>query len=69
MQLLVKGTKFEAAREAANRGIPAVFVRDFPRFRETLLKTSDPHADKVQDWFLEDTSTCGIGSLLWYQSK
>jgi hypothetical protein len=51
--LIVKGRRFAAARAAAARGIPMVFIREARG--ETIGQVSDDFRDKVMDWYGETT--------------
>jgi hypothetical protein len=51
LSLIVKGDRFQAALAAADRGIPAVFVRQIER--ETILQVSGAFRDYVARWFHE----------------
>jgi len=65
LNLVVKGSRFDATRAAAQRGIPFVFETQLDH--ETVGKTSGEFFPNVIDWFLEDDGkTCHNGSLLLY---
>lgn len=56
LSLLVKGDRHKAVRTAAERGIPAVFVREQERdsladTTETLLHVGTQHEARVAEWF------------------
>lgn len=54
LSVIVKGDKFTAAREAASRDIPAVFVREVSgRNRSTVLHVSEAFYGPVASWFAE----------------
>ena len=60
--LIVKGNKYQAARAAADRGIPAVFLREVET--DTVLATR-ADIDTLNRWICEDTvAPFPIGSLL-----
>ena len=50
LHVIVKGNKFQAARAAADRGIPFVFQEEL-RGLWTVGLVSDAHQDKVAAWF------------------
>jgi hypothetical protein len=70
MHLLVKGSKFDAAKAASDRGIPFVFVeeiRNAPVYLETIGKVDKRFADKVSAWFTEPgDAPFPEGTLLYY---
>ncbi len=52
MRLVIRGTKFQAAREAARRGIPLAFQEEIKYFGAvaTIGKTSHNFISKVKLW-------------------
>lgn len=70
LNLIVKGTRFEAARAASARGVPFVFVNS-TRHGETVGVTSDTFWHSIAAWFAEDVAAkppYAAGSLLHYAS-
>lgn len=64
--MIVKGTKFEAARAAADRGIPFVFFAETKN--ETAGKCAPWFMDKVAAWFMEPgKAPYPPGALLLYR--
>ncbi|HKQ58292.1 MAG TPA: hypothetical protein VJY35_10540 [Candidatus Eisenbacteria bacterium] len=62
---VAKGDRFAAGRAAADRGIPAAFVREVPSVGgsvETVFATSPEHVSALAAWLAEpSTLTPGIG--------
>lgn len=51
--VIVKGNRFDAAREAAKRGIPFVYRREGNERRETVGMVPMDFAPAVREWFHE----------------
>ena len=71
MKLIVKGNRFDAAKAAANRGIPFIFHNEHAT--TTLGGCAVNHFDKVQAWFCEHSEMIPRkgypnGTLLFYSS-
>jgi hypothetical protein len=62
---VAKGDRFTVARAAADRGIPAAFVREVPapgRALETVINTSPEHVSALASWLAEpSTLVAGAG--------
>jgi len=69
LSLIVKGNRFEAARAAADRGIPAVFKVETNS--ETVLLVGDQHEEAVALWFCEDSypAPYPVGACLFYSRR
>ena len=69
LSLIIKGSKFQAAKAAADRGIPAVFKTETKG--ETVLLVGDQHEAKVAVWFCEDSypAPYPVGACLFYSSR
>jgi len=52
-QVIVKGTPTQAAKAAADRGIPFVYARHIKRFSETVGLVNSEHEDKLHAWLAE----------------
>jgi hypothetical protein len=71
---VAKGDRFTVAHAAADRGIPAVFVREVPavgRATETVFNTSPEHVAALASWLAEPStivpgSGFPAGTLLIY---
>jgi hypothetical protein len=66
--LLIKGDRFQAARAAADRGIPAAFVREQINRSETIVRTSGDYM-KIATWFNEAAPHRGpfpVGTLIYF---
>lgn len=64
LSLIVKGNRFAAARAAADRRIPAVFVRETKG--ETILHVGEQFERDVGEWFNADVhgAPYPVGALL-----
>ena len=67
--LIVKGNRYQAARAAADRGIPFAFVRETNN--ETVGLTAEIKFTEVSQWFGEAPSHAPfpIGTLLLYTEQ
>jgi hypothetical protein len=66
-QVIVKGNRFQAARAAADRGIPFAFVTEWKGY--TIGRVGDQHLESVSDWFCEPSITgepFPVGTCLHY---
>ena len=71
---VAKGDRFTVARAAADRGIPATFVREVPSVGgsvETVFNTSPEHVAGLASWLAEPSalvpgSGFPVGTLLIY---
>lgn len=85
LSLIVKGNKFQAARAAADRGIPFAFVRE-TAWGETVGKANYMAEPQVAAWFNEceharlgetdngfllgpRTCSAPVGSLLFWERR
>jgi hypothetical protein len=55
IRLLVKGTKLEAARAAADRGIPACYCYAC-RMGSVMLSCGSQHLTRVSQWYVESST-------------
>jgi hypothetical protein len=65
LNLVIKGGRFEAARAAANRAIPLVFVREVATgfLTTTVGRTGEEQIEKVARWLAEvGVEACEAGS-------
>jgi hypothetical protein len=56
LRLIVKGDRLVAAKAAADRGVPFVFVRETmvtKKHTQTVGRTGDEHRAAVKAWFAE----------------
>lgn len=68
LSLIVKGTRYQAARAAADRGIPFAYVRETDT--ETVGHVDSAHRDRVLAWFTEPGAPpYPAGSLLLYHDE
>jgi len=59
---VVRGTAFQAARAAADRGIPAAFVQELRASREVVLKIGPQFLPELASWLAEpQIITAGLG--------
>lgn len=74
IRCIIKGDKFQAAKAAADRGIPFVFDHELPGpvVSETRGDVPSSYHDKVAEWYCEDSyhqmGGYPIGTLLFYSS-
>jgi hypothetical protein len=64
---IIKGSRFEAAKAAADRGVPLVFIREVGN--DTVGKT-EADENILNKWFCEDDPRAPfpVGSLLlWFE--
>ena len=67
--VVVKGNRFQAASEAAKRGIPFVFVTEAWDGGNTIGHVPETFLQDVVRWFLDITDgPYPIGTCLWYHA-
>lgn len=69
IRCIVKGDKFQAAKAAAERGIPFAYDHGSSTCngRETYGDVGTQHEAKIMSWFCEDgTAPFPVGALLYY---
>jgi hypothetical protein len=71
MQALIKGNRHQAAKAAADRRVPAVFISETKR-GETVIRVGPQFERDIIKWFCEDRITDApfpIGSCLHYSER
>jgi hypothetical protein len=71
ISLIVKGNKFQAARAAADLGIPMAFVRE-TKHNETIGRVHSAWHHEIVNWYNQDVGNFApfpIGTLLHYSFK
>lgn len=70
LRVIVKGNRFQAARAAADRGIPFVFKQAHQTLSETVGYIPETYRDNVAQWLCEPgTAPYPVGTCLFYSEE